>query len=121
MTCESCRFITSGQSLFYRIFNRSGSMLENVSEDGVSILNLISLLGLFVMLGFAWLMSSHKTRVNWKLVAMGLEDTLRGMVEDERESNKNTMSKFKLVVAEHENTLEKRCDGCWRKWTTCRC
>ncbi|MCH2178409.1 MAG: NupC/NupG family nucleoside CNT transporter [Mariniblastus sp.] len=47
-------------------------MLENVSEDGVSILNLISLLGLFVMLGFAWLMSSHKTRVNWKLVAMGL-------------------------------------------------
>ena len=35
-------------------------------------MNLVSLFGLLSMLVFAWLMSSHKTKVNWKLVAMGL-------------------------------------------------
>ena len=47
-------------------------MSETVAGNGVSILNLVSLVGLFSMLGLAWLMSSHKNRVNWKLVAMGL-------------------------------------------------
>ncbi|MDG2185917.1 MAG: nucleoside transporter C-terminal domain-containing protein [Mariniblastus sp.] len=47
-------------------------MSETVAGNGVSILNLVSLFGLLSMLGFAWLMSSHKTKVNWKLVAMGL-------------------------------------------------
>ena len=32
----------------------------------------ISALGLFVMIGLAWLMSAHRRRVNWQLVAMGL-------------------------------------------------
>lgn len=32
----------------------------------------ISCLGLFVMLGLAWLMSSHKTRVSWRVVVGGL-------------------------------------------------
>ncbi len=32
----------------------------------------ISALGLFVMIGLAWLMSTHRRRVNWRLVAMGL-------------------------------------------------
>ncbi|MCX7423964.1 MAG: NupC/NupG family nucleoside CNT transporter [Planctomycetia bacterium] len=32
----------------------------------------ISGLGLFVMIGLAWLMSTHRRRVNWRLVAMGL-------------------------------------------------
>ena len=33
---------------------------------------LISLLGLFVMIGLAWLMSSHRWKVNWRLVGSGL-------------------------------------------------
>ena len=36
------------------------------------MLNLISLLGLFIMIAIAWLMSSHRSRVNWRLVIMGL-------------------------------------------------
>jgi CNT family concentrative nucleoside transporter len=38
----------------------------------VSYLNLISLLGIFVMIGLAWLMSSHKSKVDWRLVTFGL-------------------------------------------------
>ena len=37
-----------------------------------SSLNLISLLGLFVMVALAWLMSSHRHRINWRLVVTGL-------------------------------------------------
>ena len=40
--------------------------------ENVTILNFVSLCGLFVMLGLAWCMSSHKGRVNWRLVGMGL-------------------------------------------------
>ncbi len=40
--------------------------------ENVSILNLISFVGLISMLGLAWLMSSHKSKVNWRLVLMGL-------------------------------------------------
>ncbi|MCH2181696.1 MAG: NupC/NupG family nucleoside CNT transporter [Mariniblastus sp.] len=47
-------------------------MSEAVTGNSVSWLNLISLFGLLSMLGLAWLMSSYKTRVNWKLVGMGL-------------------------------------------------
>lgn len=36
------------------------------------MLNLISLLGLFIMIAIAWLMSSYRSRVNWRLVVMGL-------------------------------------------------
>jgi len=35
-------------------------------------LNWISLLGLFVMILLAWLASSHKTKVNWRLVLIGV-------------------------------------------------
>ena len=35
-------------------------------------LNLISFFGLFVMIGLAWLMSSHRTKVNWRLVIYGV-------------------------------------------------
>ena len=35
-------------------------------------LNLISFFGLFVMIGLAWLMSSHRTKVDWRLVIYGL-------------------------------------------------
>ena len=38
----------------------------------VSYLNLISVLGIFVMLAFAVLLSSDRKRINWRLVAMGL-------------------------------------------------
>ena len=38
----------------------------------MSQLNLISLLGIFVMLGIAWSVSSHRMRVNWRLVGVGL-------------------------------------------------
>ena len=38
----------------------------------MSQLNLISLLGIFVMLFLAWLVSSHRTKVNWRLVASGI-------------------------------------------------
>ena len=37
-----------------------------------SYLNLISLFGLFAMVGLAWLMSSHRSKVNWRLVMMGM-------------------------------------------------
>ena len=32
----------------------------------------ISLFGLFVMIGLAWLMSSHKRRISWRIVIGGL-------------------------------------------------
>ena len=32
----------------------------------------ISLFGLFVMIGLAWLMSSHKTRFPWRVVVGGV-------------------------------------------------
>ncbi len=35
-------------------------------------LNLISLLGIFVMIALAWILSSHRTKVNWRLVLMGV-------------------------------------------------
>jgi len=35
-------------------------------------LNGISAVGLLVMLGLAWLMSSHRSRVNWRLVIIGV-------------------------------------------------
>ena len=38
----------------------------------MSHLNLISLLGIFVMLAMAWSVSSHRTKVNWKLVGAGI-------------------------------------------------
>ena len=38
----------------------------------VSYLNLISGLGLLTMVGLAWLMSSHRSRVNWRLVVTGI-------------------------------------------------
>ena len=38
----------------------------------MSYLNLVSLLGVFVMVGMAWTISSHRTRVNWRLVVTGL-------------------------------------------------
>ncbi len=37
-----------------------------------SWLNLMSLVGLVCMLGLAWLMSSHRSRVNWSLVVKGV-------------------------------------------------
>lgn len=47
-----------------------------------SSLNAISFLGLFVMIGLAWLMSSHRTRVNWVLVikAIILQAILAGVL-----------------------------------------
>ncbi len=47
-------------------------MPEQITRDGFSSLNLISLLGLVTMIGFAWLMSSYRTRVNWRLVVFGV-------------------------------------------------
>lgn len=35
-------------------------------------LNFISLLGIFAMIGMAWLVSSHRTKVNWRLVMIGI-------------------------------------------------
>ncbi len=35
-------------------------------------LNLISLLGIFVMIALAWIVSSHRTKVNWPLVLKGV-------------------------------------------------
>ena len=38
----------------------------------MSHLNLISLLGIFIMLAMAWSVSSHRTKVNWRLVVAGV-------------------------------------------------
>ena len=35
-------------------------------------LRIISLFGLFAMVGIAWLLSSHKTRISWRVVMGGL-------------------------------------------------
>lgn len=35
-------------------------------------LNFISFLGIFAMVGLAWLVSSHRTKVNWRLVVIGV-------------------------------------------------
>ena len=35
-------------------------------------LNLISLFGLFAMVGIAWCLSSHRDKVNWRLVGLGI-------------------------------------------------
>ncbi len=42
------------------------------SSGGVRVERLISLLGLFTMVGLAWAMSSHKRRVSWRLVGAGM-------------------------------------------------
>lgn len=47
-------------------------MPESVVNVSYSYLNLVSVVGLFVMLLLAWLMSSHKSRVNWRLVVLGV-------------------------------------------------
>ena len=47
-------------------------MPDQIAADGFSYLNLISLLGLVVMLALAFLMSSHKTKVDWRLVTLGV-------------------------------------------------
>ncbi|MEL7497163.1 MAG: nucleoside transporter C-terminal domain-containing protein [Planctomycetota bacterium] len=38
----------------------------------MDLLNLTSLFGLFVMVMLAWLFSSHKSKVNWRLVVVGI-------------------------------------------------
>lgn len=38
----------------------------------MGILNWISLAGIFVMISLAWIVSSHRTKVNWRLVATGV-------------------------------------------------
>lgn len=38
----------------------------------MTTLNLISLLGLFAMIGIAWCMSSHRDRISWRLVIYGV-------------------------------------------------
>ena len=38
----------------------------------MSMLNLVSLLGLFAMIGIAWYLSSHRGKVNWRLVGIGV-------------------------------------------------
>ncbi len=47
-------------------------MPETISEQSVSILNLISLIGLAVMVAIAWLMSSFRWQINWRLVVTGI-------------------------------------------------
>ncbi len=46
--------------------------MPETTEAAFSYLNLVSLLGIFTMLGFAWLLSSHRSKVNWRLVASGV-------------------------------------------------
>ncbi|MGI9516861.1 MAG: NupC/NupG family nucleoside CNT transporter [Pirellulaceae bacterium] len=38
----------------------------------MSMLNLVSMAGLFVMIGLAWLMSSYRDRIDWRLVLWGV-------------------------------------------------
>ncbi|QDS98674.1 NupC/NupG family nucleoside CNT transporter [Adhaeretor mobilis] len=45
---------------------------EGVASTGTIQQRLISLLGLFVMIGLAWLMSSHKRKIPWRIVFGGL-------------------------------------------------
>ena len=47
-------------------------MPEQIAADAPSYLNLLSLVGLVVMLALAFLMSSYKSRVNWRLVILGV-------------------------------------------------
>jgi CNT family concentrative nucleoside transporter len=47
------------------------ALFDSDRAEGFSVLNLISLIGLFVMVLLAWLMSSNRARVNWRMVAIG--------------------------------------------------
>ena len=67
-------------------------------------LNWISLLGLFVMILLAWAVSSHRTRVNWRLVAIGvvLQAVLAAVLFQSQnwtfEQQFSSFSEFKLAV-----------------------
>ena len=47
-------------------------MSQEAAVETVSYLNLISFFGIIAMVFIAWLMSSHRGRVNWRLVVTGL-------------------------------------------------
>ncbi len=47
--------------------------VANAGElEGVSLLNLISFLGLFILVFLTWLISSHRDRVDWRMVITGI-------------------------------------------------
>ena len=47
-------------------------VLLAVAVPQISLLNFISLAGLPVFVGLCWLMSSHRRKINWRLVATGI-------------------------------------------------
>jgi concentrative nucleoside transporter, CNT family len=47
-------------------------LAANEVGAGVSILNLVSFLGLILLVFMAWLMSSHRDRVDWRMVLTGV-------------------------------------------------
>jgi CNT family concentrative nucleoside transporter len=57
-----------------RRINKIHKRLGRISRQGILVmpLNLISMAGLFVMILLAWLVSSHRRQVNWRLVAVGV-------------------------------------------------
>jgi hypothetical protein len=59
-------------SPFANNFSMLIARFDSDPAESFSVLNLISLIGLFVMILLAWLMSSHRGRVNWRMVAIGM-------------------------------------------------
>lgn len=55
------------------VSNLTFELIETtIAKRQMGYLNLVSLIGVFVMILFAWLASSHKTKVNWRLVIIGV-------------------------------------------------
>jgi CNT family concentrative nucleoside transporter len=56
----------------HRVDDRSGHVTRPVAVSSTPFRRVVSAFGLLVMIGFAWLMSSGRRSVNWRLVATGL-------------------------------------------------
>lgn len=88
------------------------SLLLAANSGQISILNLTSLLGLVVMVLLAWAMSSHKSRVNWRLVVVGclIQFVIAAVLFNSQ--NWKFQRKFKDVdtVAELVNLADQRKD-----------
>jgi len=60
----------SGQNL---LLDNSGKVIPDTSGSGFSIITLLrGLLGMFVLIGIAWLFSTNRKAVSWKVVFVGL-------------------------------------------------
>ena len=71
LSCSTGWFVFSRQK-YFRSQTDLHFVLITIRAPPKMHLNLISLFGLFVMILLAWLVSSHRWKVNWRLVTIGV-------------------------------------------------